>query len=213
MPKNSPNAKAFRLTEEANAVDYVLKACEFIRRVKRDHLAWKWVVISLHSALYSFAICALSGTHSARVTRPRKRGTAWLIGFTEAIRRCQDDRWMRIYSSSRSLQLTSEQKQSIEYLHTVRNQIEHFKPMHWMTSEQSLAPMAIDVLEVVRFLALDSGNVSPELDKLSPHQATQVRDATTKGTDLLQASQPYKAWLAASKRLQRKTRPADPLRA
>lgn len=197
MPKGRPNAKKFTLSPESNALDYLEKTYEFIRRLRRDQWAWKWVAIALHSALYSFAVCALRGSNPDLVTRPVKRGRAHVINFDEAIRRCQDARHMGMFTISKVLKLTAEQRTSIAYLHKVRNQLEHYYPLHWTLCEQDLAAAAVDVLEVIRFLALESGNVYLR----SSQQVQLARSCTTKSIELLQASQPYKDFRAASKRL------------
>ena len=62
-----------RLTEETNALDYLERVVGFIRETEKNRLAWKWVVLSLHSALYGFAICACRGTDYENVTTKTKR--------------------------------------------------------------------------------------------------------------------------------------------
>jgi hypothetical protein len=56
-----------RFSEESNALDYLEKTVEFIRRVDTNPTDWKWVTLSLHGALYGFMICALKGTDPDRV--------------------------------------------------------------------------------------------------------------------------------------------------
>lgn len=51
-------AKWLRLTEKTNALDYLEKACDFIRQTETNVYAWKWIILALHGALYEFAICA-----------------------------------------------------------------------------------------------------------------------------------------------------------
>lgn len=76
----------FRIDETENAVDYLEKAGAF--HASRDPNRWKWLVISLHGALYGFAICAIQGTDPSRVTEVTKRGEK-LISLDEALKRCQ----------------------------------------------------------------------------------------------------------------------------
>src|SRR5438093_599453 len=90
MPKGKPNAKWLKLTEEQNAVDYLETAYAALQRTPRDRLAWKWVVIGLHGALYGFAICVLKGTDYTQVLDPKFRRHRRLIDFDKAIKRCQD---------------------------------------------------------------------------------------------------------------------------
>ncbi|HWR90533.1 MAG TPA: hypothetical protein VN260_09745, partial [Dissulfurispiraceae bacterium] len=76
-----------RLTEETNALDYLEKAASFIRETEQNGLAWKWVVLALHGALYGFAICASQGTNYENVTKVTKKGERKLISFDKALQR------------------------------------------------------------------------------------------------------------------------------
>lgn len=196
MPKGKPDAKYVRFTEELNGVDYLEKAFEAIRQFPRDRKAWKWAVIGLHGALYSFAICAIKGTDWTRVTKP---GTRKLIAFDEAIKRCQSTEWMAQSVRSRAALLTDEQKGGIRFLKHVRNQLEHYVPLAWRIEEHGLATSAIDALDVLRSLVFDTGNV-----QLDAAQRQTVDSCTRKGKALLQSSQLYKDHTAALKRKQRK---------
>ena len=105
--KGKPNAKYLRLTEEGNAVDYLESACAALQRTSRDPLAWKWVLIGIHGALYGFAICALKGSDWTQVIAPgRKRR---LIDFSEALTRSQDPEQMGFSVRSKPLRITTEQ--------------------------------------------------------------------------------------------------------
>ena len=196
MPKGKPNAKYIKFTEELNGVDYLEKAYEAIQRLARDRKAWKWVVVGLHGALYSFAICAIKGTDWTRVTKP---GTRRLIPFDEAIKRSQTTDWTTLHMRSRPVQLTDDQKDAIRFLKRIRNQLEHYAPLAWSIEEHGLVTSAIDALEVVRALVFDTRNV--RLDTAQRHTADVC---IRKGTQLLQATQLYKDHVAAVKRKQRK---------
>ena len=74
MTKRKPTAKWVRFSEEQNALDYLEKAHRAIGRVDASPTEWKWVVICLHGALYSFGVCALKGTNWEQVTVKTKRG-------------------------------------------------------------------------------------------------------------------------------------------
>ena len=60
--------KFLRINEETNAIDYLVKADSYIKEAETSDIAWKWVTIALHGALYGFAIAASSGTDSRDVT-------------------------------------------------------------------------------------------------------------------------------------------------
>jgi hypothetical protein len=161
-PRNNrlPRAKWLRFTEEDNALDYLEKAAFFICQTESDRKAWKWVVLSLHSALYAFAICAIKGTNPDRVTYKTKKGKVLLIDFDEALTRCQDPKWMRLYVHSRPLILTDNQKWSINKLKKeFRNQFEHYQPLAWSIEIHGFPQIALDILDVIRFLAFESGNI------------------------------------------------------
>ncbi len=199
MPKGKPHAKYFRLSEEQNAVDYLDKAYHAIRTFQRDPHAWKWLVLSLHSALYSFATCVLQGTDWETVTFETKSGKKKLIGLDEALKRCQSAEQVGFYVHSKPLKLTPEQKDAIRFLKRVRDQIEHYIPKSWFVEQHGVVTAATDALDVIRFLALDSGNV-----QLSAGQRHTAETCTAKGKALLQATQLYKDFLAAKKRAARR---------
>jgi hypothetical protein len=196
LAKGKPNAKYIRFTEELNGVDYLEKAYAAIQRLPRDSRAWKWVVIGLHGALYSFAICAIKGTDWTRVTKP---GTRRLIPFDEAIKRCQTTDWTTMYMRSRPLELMDDQKDAIRFLKGVRNQLEHYAPLAWSIEAHGLVTGAIDALDVVHALVFDTGNV-----RLDTAQRQTADVCIRKGKQLLQATQLYKDHVAAVKRKRRK---------
>ena len=94
MPTKKIYAKWLRFTEEDNALDYSEKAFFHISQTEKDKKSWKWVILSLHGALYGFAICAIKSTNPDRVTYTTKKGKVKLISFDDALNRCQDHQWM-----------------------------------------------------------------------------------------------------------------------
>jgi len=145
-------------TEESNALDYFERASKFIRETETDSQSWKWVIISLHGALYGFAICACHGTDWKTVTRITKRGPQ-LISFSDALAACQDPKKMLMTMLSKPLVLTEDQRSSIAKLqHTLRNPFEHYIPSNWHIEINGMPNIAIHCIEVIRFLALDTGN-------------------------------------------------------
>lgn len=60
------------LNHESNALDYLKKAVDFISLTESDPIAWKWVAMGLHGALYGFAILACKGTTSYNVIENSK---------------------------------------------------------------------------------------------------------------------------------------------
>jgi len=149
--------KYLRLTEETNALDYLGRAASFIRETEKELLAWKWVVLSLHGALYGFAICACQGTNYENVTIKNNRGEK-LISFDDALKQCQDPSQMRMLVHSQPLVLSDSQKDSIRRLKKeLRNKMEHYIPSGWSIEIHGMPQIAIDVLDVIRFLAVETG--------------------------------------------------------
>lgn len=195
--KGKPSEKRIRLSEVENAIDYLESAATAIARVPRSPYAWKWVVISLHGALYGFAISVLTRNNwEMVVSGPKKK----LIDFWTAIERCQREGDVAHYMDSKPLVMTADQKASIDYLKKLRNQIEHYVPKTLYVEEHGLVVTALDALEVARSLALDTGS-----GRLTVEQRRRVDASVRRGKRLLAASQLYKDHVAAVKRLHRRS--------
>ena len=161
MTKTSVNKKRIKtrylnVSEESNALDYLEQACAHIQRTADDKMAWKWVVLCLHGALYGFAVCAAKGTNAeATVTKTNGK----LLDFSDAIKRCQNAKRMKMTVFSQPLVLTRNQKNSVKRLHEVfRNQFIHYKPKLWFIEIHDFPLIALYGLEVIQFLALETGN-------------------------------------------------------
>ena len=178
-----------RLTEEINALDYLEKSYHFIEKANKDKYAWKWVVLSLHGALYGFAICACRGTSNLIVVKENKKGIKRLISFNEALENCQNYKLMRMTIESKHLVLTESQKESIWQLKKhLRNNFEHYQPMSWSIEIHGLPNIAIDILSLIRFLALDTGNYI----HLSTIQKRKIKSYVYQSNCILQNHKLYK---------------------
>jgi hypothetical protein len=146
--------KWLRLTEEINALDFLEKGYYFIKQTELDKIAWKWVIISLHGALYGFAVCACKGTSSDNVIKNNR-----LINFDEALKKCQDKNIMHMTCNSKYLKLSDQQKWSIKKLKKeFRNNFEHYIPTSWSIEIHGMPRIILDVLDVIKFLSLETGN-------------------------------------------------------
>ena len=175
------NERYLNFTEEINALDYFRRAAGFIREATTDDGAWKWVIIALHGALYGFAICACKGTDYHSVTTETKRGRR-LISFSQALDTCQDPERMRMTVMSQPLVLTDDQRAAIAKLQfTLRNPFEHYVPMSWHIEIHGLPTIAIHCIEVIRFLALETGNYT----MLSHSQYDLVKSLAAETTEFL----------------------------
>ena len=150
-----------RVTTEENAIDFLEKAAEFFQGA--DDFKWKWVSISLHAALYAFAICAIRGTDPDRVAiygEQKGKQVRRLIGFPEALSRCQQKAHMHQYVHSKVLNLSKEEKWAIEKIsQTLRNSFMHYVPKFWSVEVSGMPCIVGHVCRVIGFLALESGNL------------------------------------------------------
>jgi len=157
MGKKDNQEQYLRFTAEMNALDYLERAEEFIKQTESNMNAWKWVIIALHGALYGFAITACMSTNFHSVTKPTKKGRRHLISFDEAIKKCQNKAMMGTLIGGEALQLSESQKDSIRKLKkALRNNFEHSIPGSWLIEIHGLPQIAIDVLDVIRFLAVET---------------------------------------------------------
>lgn len=150
-------AKWIRFDEQTNALDYLEKCFSFLKTVEHEPQNWKWVIITLHSALYGFAISACKGMNSDSVISRTKSGHERLIDFDVALKRCQDPTWMRVNINYVEFKFSHNQLNSIRKLHkALRNNFEHFTPKSWSIELHYLPDMVYDCFEVVRLLIIYS---------------------------------------------------------
>lgn len=188
--------KWLRLTEETNALDYLERAARFIMETEQNQLAWKWVVLALHGALYSFAICACQGTNYENVTVRTKKGELKLISFGKALERCQDPNCMGMLISSRPLVLSGSQFESIQLLkNELRNNMEHYVPSGWSIEIHGMPQIAIDALDVIRFLAVDTRTYI----HLKQTQIKKIKSCVFQSKKLLKNTELYQEVLCEKK--------------
>lgn len=171
-------------TEETNALDCFERACRFILEAGTDDTAWKWTIIALHGSLYGFAICACKGTNYEQVTFVTKRGERRLISFGDALKACQDQKRMQMTMMSHPLVVTRDQRAAIQKLQSsLRNPFEHYIPMSWHIEIQGMPTIAIHCIEVIRFLALETGNYT----MLSQPQRDLMQSLAAETTEFLRS--------------------------
>ncbi len=194
MRKRIVQGKWLRFTAETNALDYLERAGKFIRQTESDTKAWKWVIISLHGALYGFAICACRSTDYENIIRRTKKGIERLISLDDALRICQDKEWMGTLYGGKPLILTENQKYSIKMLKkTLRNNFEHFKPKGWSIEVHGLPGIAIDILDIIRFLAVGTFRYQ----HLNQSQRRRIKSIVFQSKRLLKMSNLYQEALMA----------------
>ena len=90
-----------------------------------------------------------------------------IIGIWTALARVQDGYyWMSRNKFSKPLVLTEEEWDSINKLVYYRNELQHFKPIHWELEIGIFEKICLDVLKVIEFLALETKQIAyPEDDE------------------------------------------------
>ena len=143
-----------------------------LARVLRDSYRWKWVILALHSALQGMMALALEGSNGLRVLKP-KDAKRWLDAYESGAPLPADlemDNFLNLYEKIKndtilfyvtSKKFTPEgtQGKSIKDLNRLRNQFIHFTPCSLSLVLNGLPEMAIDCLNIARFLAYDSKNI------------------------------------------------------
>jgi hypothetical protein len=161
MNKQGETTSYWRLDETENALDYLETAIQALMEVERNPWAWKRVFINLHGALYGFGVCAATGTNYERVVNKNKKtGREYLKNFNDIMKMCQQDKWMKQYVHSKTLKLTKDQKEAIDFVKDgLRNPLAHFIPKLWYVETEGLPDKAAHAFDVIEFLAVESGNV------------------------------------------------------
>ncbi|MCZ7647462.1 MAG: hypothetical protein M5U26_19765 [Planctomycetota bacterium] len=135
-----------------------------------DGYAWKWIIIALDNVLQNAMIEAASDSSGTNILRKGEKVYAALRGggtlpserldeFPALLDLCLSDQMLR-FAGSRKLALTEQQRKSLKDLHRFRNEFIHFLPRFWILRLEGFREMASDVLDVVRFLLFESGNVT-----------------------------------------------------
>ena len=192
-PLNESGAAVMRrrwlkVTEETNALDYLERAGEFIRRTDDDNFAWKWVVLALHGALYGFAISACKGTDYTNVVNTTKSGRNHLISLDAALSMCADASWMGTLHGGIPLTMTESQQHSIKILKkTLRNNFGHFTPRGWSIEIRGLPQISMDVLDVIQFLAIQT----TQYQSLNLRQRRRIASIVRSSKKMLAASKTH----------------------
>ena len=196
MGKQDIRPKWLRFTAETNALDFLERAGEFIQQTESDIKAWKWVVLALHGALYGFAISACRSTDYENIIRRTKKGVERLISLDDALRICQDGEWMGTLYGGKSLELSDSQKDSIRMLKkSLRNNFEHYVPKGWSIEIHGLPRIAMDVLDVIRFLSVETFRYQ----HLNQSQRRRIKSIIYQNKRLLKKSNLYQEALVAEK--------------
>lgn len=172
----------FIRTDEHQDVLASLEQCAFsLAQVRRSERAWKWVILSLHSALQGAMACHLSGTEQLGALEkrsvenwhqwnekciqddaedsgdPRRKRLARerLADTNELFRRLHCSEARIEDGCGRVISITDQQRASFQLLHDRRNEFTHFSPKSWIIDLCSIKQAIEDVLNVLCLIADD----------------------------------------------------------
>lgn len=160
-----------RTDERKEAVNSLEKTYQFLSEVSEDPYNWKWVMIALHNATQAFMVLALKGTASLNVIKdreiwfeaiqlgndyPKKQS---LLNFLNLYNDIKIKNRMMQNINSKSFTGSEEIDSSMKKLNDFRNKFIHFIPCNWSIEIVLFPIICKQVLSVVEFLILESGNV------------------------------------------------------
>ncbi|WNB93410.1 hypothetical protein [Bacillus sp. NEB1478] len=184
-----------RTNELDNAIDYLEKAAFYFNN-RVDNYWFKWMIISLHGALYGFGVCAIKGTSTERVLEMKlgkkkleqkkkeiidfykyelgfdveqgsnlldstvEYNSSQLLSIKTILEHCQNESYMMQQFDSKILKISEPQQNAIDKMILYRNDFAHFKPKALSVITQGEDWIVKEVVDVIKFLALDSGNVT-----------------------------------------------------
>jgi len=145
---------------------------EFLEKVDSQIYYWKWVIFALHGSLQGFMVAALKGSDGLNVLTEKSKNE-WLKAheagsrtyppqkldsFPNLYKKIKTELMVRYHGSQKFI-ATNEQDWSVQKLNSIRNDYIHFQPKLWLIPKEGLPQIAKECLSVIKFLALDSGNV------------------------------------------------------
>jgi hypothetical protein len=160
-----------RTDERKEAVNSLEKVYQFILEVHTDPYNWKWVIIALHNAVQAFLVLALTGTASLNVIKDREKWIEaiqlgneypkqqFLLNFLKLYDDIKSKERMMHYGYSKSFKGSRKMDEAMKILNELRNNFIHFIPCNWCLEIAWLPLICRQVILVVEFLILESGNV------------------------------------------------------
>ena len=161
-------------TDERLDVLASLEACaDNLARTRESDRAWKWVVLSMHSALQGAMVCHLSGGAQIGALKGNcaKSWLNWLnerkyvedevppksfvASAPELLRRLTGSSHRFENDCGQVIEITEAQSRSFKSLHDLRNEFTHFHPKGWSVEMALIRESASDVLEILDTIAKD----------------------------------------------------------
>ena len=132
--------------------------CEHVLSDLPDPIRWKWAIISMHQALYGFALAAVQGTDCNSVRRDPTNPKSPVISVWEALRRAKETQYL--WPGGAPLVTTPEEDHSVDRVaNEFRNAFEHFAPAAWSIEVSGMPTLLGRVLRGVEGIAIGTKSV------------------------------------------------------
>ena len=145
-------------------------AADELERAQGDPYRWKWVILTLHSAVQGMMALVLKGSNGLNVLKSddAKRLALAIEKGTPIPTDLKMDSFPNLYKKIKSdSDIDSEkfmpqgtQGRSIKLLNQLRNQFIHFTPCTFILVRNGLPKMTLDCLNIARFLADGLKNIA-----------------------------------------------------
>ena len=158
-------------TDERLDVLASLESCaDNLARTRESDRAWKWVVLSMHSALQGAMVCHLSGSAQigALSETCAKAWLKWRCGTEdqaapksrvapapELLKRLTGSAHRFENDCGRIIETTDAQHRAFASLHKIRNEFTHFLPQAWSIEIALIRESISGVLEILSLVAND----------------------------------------------------------
>ena len=168
-----------RTDELDDAIDNLEMTAVFLETLPNDR-KWKWAIISMHQALYGFAICSTTPSDSSWALKDPSNPDSQLISIWTALKRAKDPAWKR-WGISQPLVVSKAEGWAIRKLVSeFRNEFAHFRPKAWAIEVSGMPAIFGCVLRVLEHLALTSDTVTyydEPLRERTQNALLRIRDA------------------------------------
>lgn len=181
-------SKYIKFTSESLIVDDLEKILFFTQWVEINNNNWKWIITSLHNALYRTSIISCRNPNWENI----KSKKWWLISIGTALKQCQDKSIMEKFVMSKYLILSETQKKSIfDLTQTFRNNFEHFHPWIWAIEIHYFPMIILNIFEIIEFLIFKSWNCIG----FTPEQKTNISKYILGTSKILKELKIYKEYI------------------
>jgi hypothetical protein len=164
---------ALEYDERLDAVASLEILAELLPRTLSIPHLWKWVLLSLHSALQGFMVLALQGTNALAVLT-EETARAWMEAYEAdslPTKRRRLDKFLALYEKIKSDAMLTlahskvfvpspEQDANVVTLNSDRNSFVHYVPAQSLMDARVWTRITLDVVPIIEFLVLESNNVT-----------------------------------------------------